>query len=471
MISLPCGEGSELPNKGKLNLKILIAGSGKVGLTLARELSEEGHDLVMIDADSTTLERTEEQLDLLSVQGNCASMQTLVRADVQNADLLIACTGTDEVNLLCCMTAYQLNSNIHTIARIRDPEYVEQAYALRDAFGLSMTFNPEKQAAEEIERLLRYPGFLTRDSFAKGRVQIAELRIDEKSKLCNVKLTAIAGIVKAKILICTVLRDGKAITPDGRFVIKEGDRVFVTAPPDQLAKLLKNLGIVTHRVRHVLLAGGGTISYYLAQLLQGSRISVHIVEKDRERCKRLAEYLPRANIVCGDLINQSFLESEGFSSYDAMVSLTGSDELNLVLSLFGDSCHIPQIITKLAHVENQQITEKLPLGSIICPRKLCCDTIVRYVRAMQNQTGAAKAIHSIADGRAEAMEFSVDAETLFCDVPLKRIKLKKNMLLVAINHGNEVEIPGGDSKFNIGDRIVVVSSNDDVILQVNDIFA
>ena len=398
-------------------------------------------------------------------------MQTLLEAGVEGADLLIACTGTDEVNLLCCMTAYRLNSNIHTIARIRDPEYVEQAYALRDAFGLSMTFNPEKQAAEEIERLLKYPGFLTRDSFLKGKVQIAELRIDEKSKLCNAKLTAIAGIVKCKVLICAVLRDGRAITPDGRFVLKDGDRVFVTAPPDQLAMLLKNLGIVTHRVRHVLLAGGGMLSYYLAQILQNSRIGVHIVEKDRERCRKLSSVLPKANVLCGDLIDRSFLDSEGFSSYDAMVSLTGSDELNLVLSLYGDSCHIPQIITKLAHLENDRITEKLPLGSVICPRKLCCDTIVRYVRAMQNQAGAALAIHSIADGSAEALEFAVDAETLFCDVPLKKIKLKKNILLVAINRGQNVEIPNGDSKFDIGDRVLVVSNGDEVIHQLNDIFA
>lgn len=452
-------------------MKILIAGSGKVGKTLAHELATEGHDLVMIDSDAGTLEQTEEQYDLLSVQGNCASMQTLLEADVENADLLIACTGTDEVNLLCCMTAYRLNPNLHTIARIRDPEYVEQAYALRDAFGLSMTFNPEKQAAEEIERLLKYPGFLTRESFLKGRVQIAELRIDEKSKLCNAKLTAIEGIVKCKVLICAVLRDGRSITPDGRFVLKDGDRVFVTAPPDQLAVLLKNLGIVTHRVRHVLLAGGGMLSYYLAQILQNSRISVHIVEKDRERCRKLSSVLPKANVLCGDLIDRSFLDSEGFSSYDAMVSLTGSDELNLVLSLYGDSCRIPQIITKLAHLENDRITEKLPLGSVICPRRLCCDTIVRYVRAMQNQTGAALAIHSIADGSAEALEFAVDSETLFCDVPLKRIKLKKNILLVAINRGQNVEIPNGDSKFDIGDRVLVVSNGDEVIHQLNDIFA
>lgn len=452
-------------------MKILIAGDGKVGSTLANQLSAEGHDLVLIDSDMSVLENTEERYDLMCVQGNCASMQTLLQADVEHAELLIACTGTDEVNLLCCMTAHQLNPSIHTIARIRDPEYVEQAYAMRDAFALSMTFNPEKQAAEEIERLLKYPGFLKRDSFVHGKVEIAELRLDASSKLCNAPLTAISSIVKCQVLVCTVLRDGQAITPDGRFVLCEGDRVFVTAPSDNLALMLKNLGVVTRKVRNVLLAGGGMVSYYLAEILQDRAIGVDIIEKDPDRCERLASLVPHASVIHGNVGNQEFLESEGLAGYDALVSLTGFDELNIVVSLYANSRHVPQIITKLGHVENSKITDSLPLGSVICPRKLCCNNIVRYVRAMQNQTGAALTIHSIADGQAEAMEFEVDDTTLHCGEPLRRIKLKENILMVCINRGERVEIPNGDSSFAKGDRIVIVSSSDEVIRQLNDIFA
>ena len=452
-------------------MKILIAGDGKVGSTLARQLSAEGYDLVLIDSDMRVLEQTEEQYDILAVQGNCASMKTLRQADVEHADLLIACTGTDEVNLLCCMTAHQINPKIHTIARIRDPEYAEQAYEMRDAFALSMTFNPEKQAAQEIERLLKYPGFLKRDAFVNGKVEIAELLIDEKSKLCNVPLTSISSIVKCQFLVCTILRGDKAITPNGRSILRAGDRIFVTAPADQLAILLKNIGIVRHKVHNLLIAGGGMVSYYLAQRLQKSSIKVHMIEKDLERCKKLAELLPNTNIVHGDVINQAFLESEGFSTYDALASLTGFDELNMIVSLYGDSCGIPQIITKLGHVENAKVTNHLPIGSVICPRKLCCNNIVRYVRAMQNQTGAALSIHSIAEGQAEAMEFEVDENTLHCGESLRRIKLKKDILIVSITHSGYVEIPNGDSAFHPGDRIVIVSSAGEVILQLNDIFA
>lgn len=452
-------------------MKILIAGDGKVGSTLARQLSAEGHDLVLIDSDMHVLERTEEQYDLLAIQGNCASMQTLRQADVEHADILIACTGTDEVNLLCCMTAHQLNSDIHTIARIRAPEYVEQAYEMRDAFALSMTFNPEKQAAQEIERLLKYPGFLKRDSFVQGKVEIAELLVDAKSKLCNVSLTEISNVVKSKVLVCTVLRGEKVITPNGRSVLREGDRVFVTAPSDQLAILLKNLGIVRHRVRNVLIAGGGMVSYYLAERLEKSSIKVHLFDKDLDRCTKLAELLPNANVVHGDVTNQAFLASERFADYDALVSLTGYDELNMVVSMYGSTCGIPQIVTKLGHVENFKLTSSLPIGSVICPRKLCCNNIVRYVRAMQNQTGAALSIHSIAEGQAEAMEFEVDENTLHCGESLRRIKLKKNVLIACITHAGFVEIPNGDSAFHKGDRIVIVSSAEEVILQLNDIFA
>lgn len=211
-------------------MKIIIAGDGKVGAMLTRQLSAEGYELTLIDANLKVLESTEERYDIMAVQGNCASMETLEKAGVREANLLIAVTNADEVNLLCCMTAHGLNPDIHTIARIRNPEYTDQVYKMRNLFALSMMINPEKQAAAEIERLLKYPGFLKRDTFAKGRVEIVELRVESGQKLCNTALNDLNGIVKCKILVCTVIRNGKAIAPDGNFVLLEGDRIFVTAP-------------------------------------------------------------------------------------------------------------------------------------------------------------------------------------------------------------------------------------------------
>ena len=450
-------------------MKIIIAGEGKVGALLTKQLSAEGYDLTLIDADITVLESSEGRYDVITVQGNCASMETLDQAGVKETDLLIALTNADEVNLLCCMTAHGMNPYIHTIARIRNPEYMEQVYEMRELFALSMMVTPERQAAAEIERLLKYPGFLKRDTFAKGRVEIVELRIDANHKLRNIALNDLDSIVKCKILICTVIRNGKAIAPGGNFVLQEGDRIFVTAPAATLTVLLKNLGIITHKVKRVILCGGGRVSYYLAQALLKNGIDVQIVEQDNERCVQLAKLLPQASIIHGDATKEFLLDNEGISDCDALVTLTGMDEMNIIISLYGSSCHVPQIITKLGRLENNTILDALPLGSIISPKELCCNNIVRYVRAM-NQTGAALAIHAIADGQTEALEFEVDENTLYCGIPLKRLKLKKNVLIVCITHGSQLEIPNGDSSFREGDTMIVVTGADRVIYQLNDIF-
>ena len=383
-------------------MNIIIAGDGKVGSTLARQLSAEGYDITLIDSDRQVLNSSMERMDVMAVHGNCAAMDVLLQAGIMDADLLIAATSADEVNLLCCTTAHGLNPKLHTIARIRNPEYTEQIYELRDIFGLSMAINPEKQAATEIERLLKYPGFLRRDTFAKGRAEIVELRIDDDSKLRGVSMMDLPGIVKCRVLVCAVLRNGTAVTPGANFVLEEGDRIFVTAPTETLTLLLKNLGIITRRARRVILCGGGRVSYYLASMLLKSGISVQVIENDLVRCKELATMLPDACVVHGDATDQALLESEGLSSCDALVTLTGIDELNMIISLYGNSRDLPQVITKLSHAENRNIIDSLALGSIVCPKELCCSNIVRYVRAMQNQTGAAVSLHSIADGQAEA---------------------------------------------------------------------
>lgn len=451
-------------------MKIIVAGNGKVGAALTRQLSAEGDDLTLIDSNQKVLESSEELYDIMVVEGNCASMETLRQAGVKEADLLIAMAGADEVNLLCCMTAHAMNANIHTIARVCNPEYTNQIFAMREMFGLSMAVNPERQAAVEIERLLKYPGFLQRDTFTKGRVEIVELRIDSRSKLCNVALNDMYGIVKCKILVCAVLREGRAIAPNGNFVLREGDRIFVTAFTNTLTILLKNLGIITHKAKRAILCGGGRVSYYLAKQLENSGIGIQIIERDAERCRQLAALLPSACIIHGDASNQMLLEQEGISSCDAVVTLTGLDELNMIISLYGASCKVPQIITKLGHIENTDILGNLSLDSVVSPKELCCNTIVQYVRAMKNQTGAALTVHTIADGQAEAMEFLVDGKVKHCGVPLKNLKLKKGVLVVCVSKGAKMEIPNGDTYFNVGDIVYVVTNKEKNIYQLNDMF-
>lgn len=451
-------------------MKIIIAGDGKVGALLTKQLSAEGYELTIIDCKQEVLNFTVEQHDVMAVHGNCASMPVLLQAGVKEADLLIAATSTDEINLLCCMTAQGIKPSLHTIGRIRNPDYTEQIYAMQDFFALSMAVNPEKLAAIEMERLLKYPGFLKRDTFAKGRVEIVELRVDNKSKLCDVPLLSLNQIVKCTVLVCAVLREGEAIMPDGNFVLRDRDRIFVTASTENLTVLLKNLGIITRKVRRVVLCGGGRTCVYLAKLLISSGIYVKVIERNYEQCVQLARIIPEADIIHGDASQHLLLEDERVDNYDALVSLTNLDELNMIISLYGKQMGVPQTITKLSREENNSMIDTLSLGSIVCPKELCSNNIVRYVRAMGNQTGAALAVHTIADGKAEAMEFMVEESTKNRDIQLKNLKLSHNVLIACISHGSQVEIPNGDSTFSLGDTIVVVTNGGNVIHQLNEIF-
>ncbi len=452
-------------------MNIIIAGAGKVGSALARQLVSEDHNITVIDTKQEIIDECVEKYDVIGIKGNCASMQVLLDAEIENIDLLIAVSGADEINLLCCTTAHGLNHRLHTIARIRNPEYTEQIYTMKNIFGLSMVVNPERRAAIEIARLLKYPGFLQRDTFAKGRTEIVELKLESESKLCNKSLFEMNNILKRKVLVCAVIRDGEAIIPKGDFVLLEGDRIFVTAPTENLTSLLKKLDIITRKVRSVMLCGGGGISYYLADMLVRDGMNVQIIEKDEARCRELCALLPDATVIHGDGTDQALLDSEGLEKADALVALTGIDELNMVVSMYASVRKVPHVITKLGHIENQNLINDLELGSVIRPKALSSENILRYVRAMQNQSGAAISIHIIADDQVEAIEFAVDSTTKHCGIPLKDIKLHKNVLIVGISHGSQTEIPNGNSQFNSGDTIVVVTDGRGEYRQLNDIFA
>ena len=452
-------------------MDIVIAGSGKLGTMLTQKLAAEGHSITIIDTNIDVTAELIEVYDIMTVEGNCASMETLREAGITDADLLIVTTGSDELNLLSCMTAHMMNKQIHTIARIRTPEYMESTYALRKPLALSLTVNPERHAAREISRLLKYPGFIKREKFANGLIEIVGIRIDGHSPLCEKPVRKLPQIAHCQVIVCTVIRNGKTITPDGEFVFEEGDVIYVTASSENLNNLLKSLGLIKRKIKNIIIAGGGRISYYLTRILEKDNFNVKIIEKDPVRCEELAEHFNDVTIINGDASSIHVLEREGIEDCDALISMTGMDEQNAVISIYGSSLNIPKVITKLGRAEHVQIYDNLPVGSLVSPKELSCNTIVRYVRAMQNQIGSAVTVHSIAEGEAEAIEFIVDENTKNCDVPLRDIKLQPNVILASITHGRMIEFPNGDSTFNCGDRIVVVKSGDKPIHQLNDIFA
>lgn len=451
-------------------MKIVIVGDGKVGSALTQQLAREGHDLVVIDNKKGVLQAAVDQLDVAVVDGNGASLRTQRQAGVQDAKLLIAVTSSDEINLLCCILAKKLGTE-RTIARVRTPDYLEQLYLLREELGLSMTINPERVAAREIFRLLQYPSFVKRETFAKGRVELIELPVRAGSPLENKRLSSLYKLIKTRILVCAVKRGEEVIIPDGQFVLQQDDRIFVTAPNQALARLSRHLGLNTRKIRDVMIIGGSNTAYYLAEDLLKSGIRVKIIELKPERCQELAENLPDAQIVEADGTDQAVLLSEGIAEADALITLTNMDEENLIASLFGNYLHVPTVITKINRSEYNTILQDKGIDCVISPKILAVDDIVRFVRSMENASASSvRALYRIADGSAEALEFRVGPDSRYLGVPLQELPLREGLLLASISRHGKIIIPSGSDSIQAGDQVIVVAAGDHRVSHLNDIY-
>lgn len=454
-----------------MDMNVIIVGDGKVGAALAGQLSSEGHDVTIIDSNPQVLNASSEQLDVMAVTGNGASMVTLREAGAEKADVLIAATSRDELNLLTCLTGKKLGT-AHAIARVRNPEYSDQLVAMREELGLSLTVNPEQAAAEEAYQLLQFPSFLKREAFAQGKVEIVAVPVGAGSKLAGIPLFKLYEIAGVNVLVCAVEREDGVHIPSGAFTLREGDTIYVTAGIQDLAKLVKNLGLNDHRVRSLLIVGGSRIAFYLARRCIDSGISVKIIERDHTRCVELAEAMPKATVIEADGARQDILLAEGLKDYDAVITLTGMDEENVVLSMFASHMGVPKVITKINRIEYADVFRKMGIGSIISPKGLCCTHIARYVRAMSSASGidSVLTLHSIVDDQAEALEFLVGPEARHQGEKLMDIPLKEEILIAGISHEGRTSIPRGDSSFVAGDTIVVVTAGGRTLGDLDDIF-
>ncbi len=450
-------------------MKIVIVGDGKVGSALTVQLAKEGHDVVVIDSNKLVLEEAQKSLDIIVVHGNGATIKTQNQANVQGSDLLIAATSADETNLLCCITAHKLGC-AHTIARVRNPDYFSQLYEWKDELGLSMMINPELSTASEIFRLLQFPSFLRRDSFAKGRVEIVEIELGEDSSLDGCLLMDFGKKVKVQVLVCAVQRGSEVFIPDGRFRLQKGDRLHVTAPSGNLAKLIRNLGVSQRKIRDVMIIGGSRIAYYLATELLKSGVNVKLIEKDPARCNELSDTLPKATVINADGSDRNILDTEGLAQTDAVVTLTDFDEENLIISMYANFLGIYKVITKINRTEfNEALTGK-GIDCAVSPKDLCCSDIMRYVRAMGNRKGGSvTTLHRIVEDRVEALEFQVGKGLPFLGQPLYKLKLKPGTLIACINRRGRAIIPGGSDAIEAGDSVIVVATADMAIQNLSDI--
>lgn len=452
-------------------MKIVVIGGGKVGYAIVEQLTREGHDIVVVDNDPAVVENVNNSMDVMAICGNGANLDALKAAEAGKSDLLIACTARDELNLMCCVLARKMGCS-NTIARVRTPEYVNQMYFMKDELGLSMTINPELLAAREMFSLMEIPGVLKRDSFPKSRVEIVELIPQPGSVLDEVMMAELPKKLKCKALVCAVQRGDDVFIPHGDFVLKAGDKAYICGTLTEIVHILDCVGMHSRDAKDILIIGGSKVADYLTGLLIKAGASVKVIESDPEKAKHFAQRYPKATVVCADGSSQSVLKSEHAEQMDAAATLTNIDEENLILSMYLSHIGVPQVISKVNRTEFGGLMEGKGLSRLVSPKKLCSDTIIAYVRAMQN-TGDSSilTLRHLVDGRVSALEFDVTESCPRLGVMLKDINLKPNILIACINRMGKVIVPGGLDTLEAGDTVIVINSVDRVILDLNDIFA
>lgn len=437
-------------------MNIVIVGAGKIGATLVEQLAREGHEITVIDIDPDALEVVG-TLDVMAVEGNGLTRETLLEAGVDTADLAIAVMSTDEKNLLACLIAKKLGVG-NTIARVRNPEYMAGIRMVQEELGLSMSLNPELASATEIARILRVPSAIKIDTFSRGRVELCKIRLDENSVLDGMSLIEL-GKLHAGVLVCVVERGANEVyIPSGSFTLKAGDRISVVARPRTAAKFFHKIGIQSDPVKRVMIIGGGRISFYLARQMLDFGAEVKIIEANYEICESLAERLPEATIIHGDGTNEKLLAEEGIAKMDAVATLTGIDEENILMSLYTRSVSKAKIVTKINRTTFSDVIKSMDLGSVFRPRNIAADYIVRYVRAMENSLGSnVETLYKIVGDKAEALEFRATERSAVCGIPLMELATRPNLLIGAINRGGKIITPGGRDTIEPGDTVVVVT--------------
>ncbi len=439
-------------------MEIVIVGCGRLGFAITNQLVLEGHDVTVIDQDDERIQLVAARMDVMTIDGNGATLPVLKEAGVPGADLVIAATANDEVNLLICFIAKKIGA-ANTIARVRNPEYADIMSLVRQDLGLSMSVNPEMACAREIERSLKFPSVITLDTFAKGKVEILKFALDEKSPLTGMQLRDLSRF-KKRILVCAVERgDDEFYIPVGSFTLKAGDKVSIVGDASHIPGFLSQIGVKKSSVQRVIIAGGGKIAFYLARLLSELDIKVTVIENDRARCEQLAENLLRVEIICGDSTDRQVLEDAGVEDADAFAALTELDEENIMTSLYVGSMSDAKLVTMMSRMPYKQVISRLNVGSIFSPIQIAAEYILRYVRAMQNSYGSnVETLCKIVDDKAEALEFSVTESSPLNGIPLAELKLKKNVLIGTINRKGKIIIPSGSDHICAGDTVIVVTS-------------
>lgn len=437
-------------------MNVVIVGDGKVGYTLAEYLSAEKHDVTLVDRNLSALQKASDSLDVMTVRGNGANVKTLIEAGVEKAEILIAVTTNDETNMVCCLMSKQLGAT-YTIARIRDPEYTESLNLLQQGMGIDMVINPERAAALEISRILRFPSAINIEPFAQGRVEVVEFRVEPQDALAGHSVRELNRRYP-KVLYCAVERDGAAHIPTGDFIVRAMDKLHVAGDLATITQFFKQLDKETQRVKSAMLIGGGHIAYYLARSIAGMGISLKIIEINKQKCEQLSEDLDDVEIIYGDGTDQDVLESENLDKMESLICLTDRDEENLMTGLYGVHLGVPKVIVKVNRLNYLDLIDGMGIDCVVSPKRTIAWQILRTVRALSHSKDSSviEKLYRIVGGEIDALEFTAAAGAPYLNKPLKELKLKPGCLIAAIVHGRKVVIPFGEDRIQAGDTVLMV---------------
>lgn len=451
-------------------MKIIIVGGGKIGMTILQSLSAEGHDLICIDDNPEVTESVTELYDVMSLCGSGTDCEVLTEADAAHCELFLAVTGSDELNMLSCFLARSMGA-AHTVARIRNPEYNDNSLGfLRQKLDLDDSLNPEYLSAREIHNILKFPSAVNIETFSGHKFEMIELKLKPDSALDGMSLSEMRKKYDAKFLLGAVQRGDRAFIPDGGFRLCGGDRIGLSAEQSELQKLLKAMGFLQKRARKIMIVGASRTAYYLAKMCLSGGFSVTIIEQNRDRCREFSELLPSACVICGDGASQELLNEEGLSETDALVTLTGMDEENILISCFAATQNVPTVITKVNRPELAQTAERLGLDIIISPKRIVSGVVTRYARALQNSLGSSvEKVYKLMDGMVEALEFSVGEDFPYRNIPLRDMRIRKGILLAGVLRGRATIIPTGEDGIEAGDRVIVLASSGIQLKTLSDI--
>lgn len=447
-------------------MKIIVVGCGKIGSAILENLVAEGHDVTAMDSNSAVVDAAVNQFDCMGVCGSGTDCNTLQEAGTAECDLFIAVTGSDEFNMLSCFMAKGLGAG-HTIARIRNPEYNDHNLDfLKKQLDLDLAINPEYLAAAEAFNLLKLPSAAKIETFSGGSFEMVELVVRSEAGLDGISLIELKKKYKADFLICAVRRGAQVLIPDGYFTIQNGDRLAIMAPPVEIERLLRQMGLMKKQAKSAIIVGAGRTAYYLAKMLHRSGTPVKVIDQDEAKCAALCENLPEAVVIQGDATQQEVLLEEGLRSTDALAALTNIDEVNILLSLFAANLKVPKVISRISRNEFVEMAESIGVESAISPRQAIADVLVQYARGLENSQGAKmETLYKIMDGKAEALEFLIPADCPLKDRPLRELKLKKNILIAGIKRGRREIIPSGNDTLQPNDLVILLASGQ----RINDI--